>query len=277
MSERRVRWLFYAVLAAQLVILSSRAPAAEGGGSVLERLGLRLVAPVGRAVDAGADGAAAMVGTWRTRATLLQENEKLQGEIAAQRLEIMRLRDLDEEAGRLAAALDHARDTEDRFRLAEVVYLDPTVGGGAVVRAPGSILRHNGPVIAPGGVVGRVVVISEPYAKIQLLTDRLASVGAMIERTRRQGIVRGDGEGMLSLESVPLQSEVVVGDRVITAGIDGVYPAGIPVGVVVAVEPGSEIFHRIMLRPSVDFGALTEVYLVDRATVPTDLVKREPS
>lgn len=277
MSERRVRWLFYAVLAAQLVMLSSRAPATEGGGSVLERLGLRLVAPVGRAVDAGADGAAAVVGTWRTRATLLRENEKLQGEIAAQRLEIMRLRELDEEAQRLAAALDHARGTEERFRLAEVVYLDPSVGGGAVVRAPGSSLRHNGPVIAPEGVVGRVVVVAEPYAKIQLLTDRLASVGAMIERTRRQGIVRGDGEGMLSLESVPLQSEVLVGDRVITAGIDGVYPAGIPVGVVVAVEPGSEIFHRIKVRPSVDFGALTEVYLVDRAVVPVDLVQREPS
>ncbi len=277
MSERQVRWLFYALLAAQLVMLSSRAPAAEGGGSVLERLGLRLVAPVGRAVDAGADGAAAVVGTWRTRATLLRENEKLQGEISAQRLEIMRLRELDEEAQRLAAALDHARGTEERFRLAEVVYLDPSVGGGAVVRAPGSSLRHNGAVIAPEGVVGRVVVVAEPYAKIQLLTDRLASVGAMIERTRRQGIVRGDGEGMLSLESVPLQSEVLVGDRVITAGIDGVYPAGIPVGVVVAVEPGSEIFHRIKVRPSVDFGALTEVYLVDRAVVPVDLVQREPS
>ena len=218
-----------------------------------------------------------MVGTWRTRATLLRENEKLQGEISAQRLEIMRLRELDEEAQRLAAALDHARGTEERFRLAEVVYLDPSVGGGAVVRAPGSSLRHNGAVIAPEGVVGRVVVVAEPYAKIQLLTDRLASVGAMIERTRRQGIVRGDGEGMLSLESVPLQSEVLVGDRVITAGIDGVYPAGIPVGVVVAVEPGSEIFHRIKVRPSVDFGALTEVYLVDRAVVPVDLVQREPS
>ena len=277
MSERRVRWLFYAVLAAQLVLLSARAPAAEGGGSVLERLGLRLLAPFGRAVDAGADGAAAMVGTLRTRSTLLAENQKLHLEIEGQRLEIMRLRELDEEAQRLAAALDHARASEDRFRLAEVVYLDPAVGGGAVVRAPGPGLRHNGPVIAPQGVVGRIVVVAEPYAKIQLLTDRLASVGAMIERTRRQGIVRGDGEGLLWLESVPLQSPVVVGDRVVTAGIDGVFPAGIPVGVVIAVEPGSEIFHRIKLRPSVDFGALTEVYLVDRAGVPSDLVNREPS
>jgi rod shape-determining protein MreC len=277
MSERRIRWLFYALLAGQLVMLASRAPAATGGGTVLERIGLRILAPFGRAVDAGADGASAVASSWRSRSALLEENAALRAELEAQRLEIMRLRDLEEESGRLAAALDHARSTDDHFRLAEVVYLDNAIGGGAVVRSPGAPLRRNTPVVAPLGAVGRVVVVAEPYAKLQLLTDRLSSVGAMIERTRRQGIARGDGEGSLTLDSVPLQSEVLPGDRVVTAGIDGVFPPGIPIGVVLSVQPGSEIFHAIRVKPAVDFGSLTAVYLLDRASIPGDLTRREPS
>jgi rod shape-determining protein MreC len=277
MSERRIRWLFYALLAGQLVMLAGRAPAASGGGTVLERIGLRVLAPFGRAVDAGADGASAVASSWRSRANLLEENAALRGELDAQRLEIMRLRDLEEESGRLAAALDHARSTDDHFRLAEVVYLDSSIGGGAVVRSPGAPLRRNTPVVAPQGAVGRVIVVAEPYAKLQLLTDRLSSVGAMIERTRRQGIARGDGEGLLSLDSVPLQSEVLPGDRVVTAGIDGVFPPGIPIGVVLSVQPGSEIFHSIRVKPAVDFGSLSAVYLLDRANIPSELTRREPS
>ena len=62
---------------------------------------------------------------------------------------------------------------------------------------------------------------------------------------------------------MPLQADVRVGDVVLTAGIDGIYPRGIPVGTVVAVEPGSELFHNIRLSPRVDFGVLDVVYLIE--------------
>ncbi len=126
-------------------------------------------------------------------------------------------------------------------------------------------------VVSPVGLVGRLVLVAPPYAKVQLITDRSASVGAMIERTRRQGVVRGTQSGALELDFVPLQSDVRVGDRVRTAGIDGIYARGIPVGTVVSVEPGSELFHRIQLRPAVDFGRLDQVFVVERETVPEEI------
>lgn len=119
--------------------------------------------------------------------------------------------------------------------------------------------------------MGRVVLVSGPYAKVQLVTDRSAGVGVMIERTRRQGVLRGAGGGGLELDFVPLQAEVQVGDAVVTAGIDGIYPRGIPVGRVVSFEPGDELFYRIRVAPNVDFGLLDQVYVLGRLQVPDEM------
>ena len=100
----------------------------------------------------------------------------------------------------------------------------------------------------------------------------------MILRTRRQGVVRGGGRGSggLELDYVPLQADVRPGDRVLTAGIDGVYPRGIPVGIVVSVEQGGQLFHRIQLAPAVDFGSLDQVYLLDYEAVPQKVKEGRP-
>jgi rod shape-determining protein MreC len=90
----------------------------------------------------------------------------------------------------------------------------------------------------------------------------------VLERARRQGIARGTGPDELEIDYIPRQVEVAVGDRVLTAGIDGVYPRGLPVGVVVAVEPGSEMFHRVRVRPMVELSQLATVYLLDGVPTP---------
>ena len=82
-------------------------------------------------------------------------------------------------------------------------------------------------VIAPAGVVGRVVVPSARAAKVQLLIDRNAAAGALVERSRAQGVVVGSGDDRLRMEYVSEVADVVVGDVVVTSGIDGIYPEGI--------------------------------------------------
>ena len=67
--------------------------------------------------------------------------------------------------------------------------------------------------------------------------------------------------------------EVAVGDRVVTAGVDGVYPRGLAVGVVSAVEPGNEMFHRVEVEPAVDLANLSLVYLLESATPPAALTR----
>jgi rod shape-determining protein MreC len=98
----------------------------------------------------------------------------------------------------------------------------------------------------------------------------------MIQRTRRQGVIRGSGEGSLELDYIPAQADVRVGDLVVTAGIDGIYPRGVPVGSIAAVAAGAELFHRIRVMPLVDFGLLDQVFVLDRESIPEELLEDLP-
>ena len=277
MSERRTRVLFVLALVAQLVVLTWRAPQRAEASSPLERLGLGLVAPFARLVDLSADSASGLRQRLRRRAELEEENARLRSQLGALRIERMRGVDYQDEARRLAQALDYARAEGAVFHLADVVYLDHVSWLRTLVVDAGSYrARENQPVVSPLGLVGRVVTAVGRYAKVQLVTDRAAAVGAMLERTRRQGVARGDGEGGLELDYVPAQADVAVGDEVVTAGIDGIYPRGIAVGRVVRVERGGELFQRIRLEPAVDLAQLDQTYLLERAAVPEAIKEERP-
>jgi rod shape-determining protein MreC len=75
---------------------------------------------------------------------------------------------------------------------------------------------------------------------------------------------------------VPLQADVRPGDRVMTAGIDGIFPRGVPLGTVLSVEPGGQLFHKIRVAPAVDFGTLDQVYLLEHSPVPEEVERAVP-
>jgi rod shape-determining protein MreC len=116
-------------------------------------------------------------------------------------------------------------------------------------------------VISPAGVVGRVVLSSPRAAKVQMLIDRNAAAGALIERTRVQGIVVGQGE-TLRMDRVPGTADVKQGDLIVTSGIDRIYPKGFVIGTVETVDRGLGTYHEITIRPAVDFSRLEEVLVV---------------
>ena len=123
-------------------------------------------------------------------------------------------------------------------------------------------LRADMAIISPAGVVGRLVVPSARSAQVQLLVDRNAAAGALVERSRAQGVIVGGGDDKLMMEYVSEVSDVVVGDIVVTSGIDGIYPKGFEIGRVERVEKNGTAYKRITVKPSVDFSALEEVLVV---------------
>lgn len=276
-SERGTVWLLAALLVGQLVLLAVQVPGSGGADNALESFGLRVVGPVARLVTGAASGVTGSRQRVRLQTDLLVENQSLEHEVERLRLELLRLRDIESEMQRLAAALDYAAPPVGRVRAADVVYVDHTSWLRTLVVWVGEgKARPDQPVLAPQGLVGRVVRVAGPYAKVQLVTDRAAAVGALVARTRRQGVARGSGTGALVLDYVPLQVDVRPGDRVLTAGIDGVYPRGIPVGTVVAVEAGGQLFHRIRIAPAVDVGSLDRVYLLEHEPLPSELKETQP-
>jgi len=122
-------------------------------------------------------------------------------------------------------------------------------------------------VVAPSGVVGRITQSSARAALVQLIIDRNAAAGGVVERTRVQGIVVGVGDGSLRMDFAPTTGDVVAGDVIVTSGIDGIYPEGFVLGTVERVARGDGLYHAIGLRPAVDFSRLEEVIIVTGAPV----------
>lgn len=276
MDERRIGWVLIVVLAGQLVFLAVQG--ARAGETQLEVLGLRLLGPMARGVAAIPHGFAGAREEVKLRGTLLQENRLLRREVQDLRLRLLRVTDIEGEMLRLGAAVRYPTPPAGRIRAADIVYVDHASWLRTLVLYTGELpARVNQPVLSPDGLVGRVITVAGPYAKVQLITDRAASVGGMILRTRRQGVVHGGGRGGgLELDYVPLQADVRPGDRVLTAGIDGVYPRGIPIGTVLSVENGGQLFHRIQLAPAVDFGAMDQVCLLEYPGVPQSVREVRP-
>jgi rod shape-determining protein MreC len=97
---------------------------------------------------------------------------------------------------------------------------------------------------------------------VQLLIDRNAAAGALIERSRAQGVALGGGDSRLRLDYVSEASDVVVGDLVVASGIDGIYPKGFTIGYVETVEKSGPAYKRITVKPAVNFSSLETVLVV---------------
>ena len=209
----------------------------------------------------------------RRRDDLAAENRELRQALLELRRRELRMEGLEQEIDGLARTLAFQRRHSTSLRIAEVVHADYSSWLRSLVLYVGTgAARRNQAVLSDDGLVGRVIRVSGAYAKVQLLTDRAASAGVQLQSSRRQGVVRGSSPGELLLDFIPRQAEVEVGETVLTAGIDGVYPRGIRVGVVASVEPGSEVFHRIVVKPAVDFSRLSFVYLLEGEGVPAELL-----
>lgn len=272
MRDFWVNALLVLLLLGQLVLLTSQV---EGDDSVLERATLATLAPISHWTSTTLDRVGGVGRSFRGARALRVANAELEAEVDRLRHELVRLHGVEEELERLSRISGYQGAASGEGVVADVVFVDDGSWLRTLVLYAGRIVpRRNQPVVTPEGLVGRVITPAGHYSKVQLITDSTSSASAMIERTRRKGLVQGDGEGGLELRFIPLRADVRVGDRIVTAGIDGVYPRGIPIGRVSKVAPGGGLFHVIELAPAVDFGLLDQVYVLTGDVLPAD-VKEE--
>jgi len=195
------------------------------------------------------------------------ENLRLQEEMAALREEVRRLAEGGLENSRLRRLLDLPAGREFDLVAAQVIAKDTTNWFKTIMINKGSEagVQRSLPVIATEGLVGRVVEVMPWTAKVQLLTDPVSSVGALLQEQRVTGLVTGDRGQTATVKYLPLMAEVRVGDVVLTSGMGGVFPKGILVGTVTATHRKSgALFQEAAIQPSVDFGRLEEVLVITR-------------
>lgn len=273
MSERHTRWLLILLVLAQVLLLTAQARKPGGKGSILEKGVVVALSPVATVVAAGIEGVRGLGEGIRLNRTLRLENRDLRQELEELRELKIQSFGLERDMERISETLRYVRASGLPLQPADIVYIDyESALQSAILLVERGSVGTDQAVVSSLGLIGRVILVVDGFAKVQLITDRAASVSAMIERTRRQGLIRGSGRGDLELDFIPLQADVEVGDQVVSAGIDGVYPRGIPIGIVEEVEPGIDLFHRIKVAPHVDMGLIDQVYVLRSEAIP-EIVK----
>jgi rod shape-determining protein MreC len=122
-------------------------------------------------------------------------------------------------------------------------------------------IRRNMGVITPDGVIGKVIEAYPNTSQVLLLTDKESGVGAMLADSRVQSPVGGLGEPLLSMKYVPNDDTVNLGDRVITNGMDRIFPRDLPVGTIAEIKPGNP-FKQIRIKPAANLERLEEVLVL---------------
>jgi len=171
---------------------------------------------------------------------------------------------------RLEGLLDLKRQVALPVIGARVIAYDPSLWSRSAIINQGKAqgVKEGLPVLAPQGIVGRIVGVYPEYSKLMLIVDRKSSADAMVQRTRARGMLKGKGGNRCSLEFVPKSADVQVGDLVLASGLVGLYPKGLVFGKVTAANkknPG--VFQEIEVTPSVDLSTLEEVLVVKVATL----------
>jgi rod shape-determining protein MreC len=199
-----------------------------------------------------------------------QENAALKHNLEEYRQKVVRFQEAQQAMTRLEALLDLKRQVAMPVIGARVIAYDPSMWSRSAMIDQGKAqgVKEGMPILAPQGIVGRVVEAYPQYAKVMLIVDQKSGADAMVQRNRVRGILQGKGGNRCSLEFVPKSADIQVGDLVLASGLAGLYPKGLVFGKVSGTNkknPG--LFQEIEVTPAVDLSALEEVLVVKVANI----------
>jgi rod shape-determining protein MreC len=259
---KRAFVLLLAVLAAALLIL----PEAQDGP--LKTMGRAVVTAVTHPLRALDSMNQAIENVWSRYLALRHlgdENLQLRREIARLQEETGRLRERAAASERLTALLELKEELPYTTMAARVIGRDPTNWYRTLLINKGQQdgVKVDMGVMTPSGAVGRVVKVQNKLAVVLLIIDRNNAITGLVQRTRDEGIVEGTEKGLAWIKYLPLLSNVKVGDIVVTSGLVGGFPRGVPIGRITKLERReAELFLSAEIQPESDFGRLEEVLVI---------------
>jgi rod shape-determining protein MreC len=205
-----------------------------------------------------------------------RDNEALRRENDELKMQVNQLQSKAIEADRLALLLNFRKAHQNVPMLgARVIATSAGTASATIVLDRGlkDGIKKNMGVVTPEGVVGKVVEVYADNAEVLLLTDKDSGVGAMLGNSRIQSPVGGTGEPLLAMKYVANDDTVNLGERVVTSGMDKIFPRDLPIGIITDIKPGNP-FKSIRVRPAANLERLEEV-IVLLSLQPLQL-KQEP-
>ena len=189
---------------------------------------------------------------------LKKENSKLTAKVA-------KLSEAEKTAERLEKLMGLTSTYNLKSTAARIIGTSSDAWTGTVTIDKGSAdgMSINMPVTSSDGVVGQIISVSRNTSVVRLLTDENSGISAMVQDTRAQGMLQGQADGTLRLEYVTTDSDVKVGDIIVTSGIGGVFPKGLPLGTVSSVDKSANsVYYTIVVRTQAQMENNEEVLVI---------------
>lgn len=233
--------------------------------NLIERSVMTLLSPVMKPVARLSTASGSLWDNYLDLVNVRRENLHLLQEVRERNARIVAAEEAIQAKQRLERLLDMKGTLKSPTLTASVIGEDVSSWFRTLVvdRGSSSGITEGMAVVAADGVVGQVVKVAPGTSRVLLLTDHASGIAATLQRSRARGVIKGKGEGLCSLEFTTRDEDVKVGDMIITSGIGGVFPKGLPVGEVAMVKRGEYgIFQTVTVRPAVAVGRLEEVMVI---------------
>lgn len=270
------RLLIFAALSLVLLVTDARFKYLNS----LREVASIIVYPIQRVAIAPAVVARRAAQFFVSNAALRQENARLMQESLTNAALLVQFQALRAENDHLRGLLKTRERVNNEVRAAEILYAarDPFSRKIVIDQGSQQEVKEGQPVIDERGVIGQVTRVYPWISEITLITDKNHLVPVLNPRNGLRAVLAGTGnDGTLELQFVPLNADFQTGDQLVTSGIDGVYPPGLPVAEISNVERNAAyLFARISARPMGGVNAHTQVLVVGAMRPPPERPPEEP-
>jgi rod shape-determining protein MreC len=207
-------------------------------------------------------------GKWEAYVNLVDlkdENERVVSRLRILEAHNAQLGELAQENKRLKTLLESKESLPNNSVAARVIGYDPSgwIQAITINRGFNDGIKEGDAVIDGVGIVGQVITVSHNTSRVLLIIDRTSGVDAYIQENRARGIVEGNGSSTLEFKFVTDSEDVKIGDKIVTSGLDDVFPKGLMVGIVSQSSMSSGgMFKAIKITPTVQFQKLEDVLVL---------------
>jgi rod shape-determining protein MreC len=264
-AQQKAPWILAALLLSQVVLMSTYARHPDSEQSVLRIWLVTGFAPVVRVADAVLSSVkgtgASYVDVRHAREENLELREKVDQLTAERNNALERAAELD----RLRTQLALPPRPQYRELAANVISRNASLWFRRLTIDRGTLdgVKRDMPVATAGGIVGRVISVGPNFAMVQVITDKHAGVGAMLQASRAMGEIRGLDNDRCELKNISTSEKVEVGESVVTTGLDRIYPKGLLVGAVESIEADPNApWHKIVVKPAAPVDRIEHVLVL---------------